>query len=180
MHYTSVEAGPTGLPGFQFVAETPDLPAGLHARVAPYLTYRPPPDAPLAPTPEQIRRLPVSLAYDRLGARSVLARCVYLGQDYSGRYGNFLGHAVVAGSEELVGLRPVEFWQAPFWSESPRRPAPRWPSCPISPRLLDRPRVAGRLAGRSRRGRLPAARVPAGDRTAGAGPGTRTGGDDLP
>jgi len=128
LQYTSAESGPTGRAGFQFTAETPGLPAGVHARVGPYLRYRPPPAAAIAPTPEQIRALPVALAYGPLGDRlRVLSRCVYLGRDYSGRYGNFLGHALVLTPAELAGLRPVEFWDAPFWADSPAPPGTALP-----------------------------------------------------
>ncbi|GAA1005421.1 hypothetical protein Aple_050890 [Acrocarpospora pleiomorpha] len=48
-----------------------------------------------------------------------MSRCVYLGRDYSGRYGNFLGHALVLREGDLVGSRPIEFWGAPFWADSP-------------------------------------------------------------
>jgi hypothetical protein len=74
----------------------------------------------------------------------MLVRCRYLGQDYSGRYGNFLGHAVVAAPEELEGIRPIELWGAAFWAE---RPAPRetlpemaevTPGLEISPDLVTR------------------------------------------
>ncbi|MFC4532310.1 hypothetical protein [Sphaerisporangium dianthi] len=119
LHYTSAEAGPAGRAGFQFVAESPGLPPGLTGKVAPYLSYRPPPGAPLAPTPAEVAGLPVALAYGPVGAQCVLTRCVYLGQDYSGRYGNYLGHAVVAEPDELTGVRPVEFWRAALWSDLP-------------------------------------------------------------
>ncbi|MFC4591168.1 GAP1-N2 domain-containing protein [Sphaerisporangium corydalis] len=119
LHYTSAEAGPGGRAGFQFVAESPGLPPGLAGKVAAHLSYKPPPAAPLAPTPAQVADLPVALSYGPVGELSVLTRCVYLGQDYSGRYGNFLGHAVVAGPGELTGLRPVEFWRASLWSDAP-------------------------------------------------------------
>ncbi|MFD0891311.1 hypothetical protein ACFQ08_42755, partial [Streptosporangium algeriense] len=92
---------------------------GLRSRIAPLLAYRPPPDAPLAPTEREMSCFPVALTYDLLGPHRVLTRCVYLGRDYSGRYGNFLGHALVAAPEELTGLRPVELWEAPFWRDSP-------------------------------------------------------------
>jgi len=128
LQYTSAESGPAGRAGFQFTAETPGLPEGVHAQVGTYLRYRPPPEAAIAPTPEQIRALPVALAYGPLGDRlRVLSRCVYLGRDYSGRYGNFLGHALVLTPAELAGLRPVEFWDAPFWADSPAPPGTALP-----------------------------------------------------
>ncbi|MGW4423123.1 GAP1-N2 domain-containing protein [Streptosporangium sp. NPDC004631] len=127
LHYTSAEAGPSGRAGFQITAETPGVPAGLTSQVTPYLTYRPPPSMPTAPTPDQIRAMPVALSYGLIGHRFALARCVYLGQDYSGRYGNFLGHALILGEDDLVGLRPIELWRAPLWADAPVRPGTELP-----------------------------------------------------
>ncbi|MFB4314462.1 hypothetical protein [Actinomadura sp. 21ATH] len=121
LHYTSARRGPTGRAGFQFVAETPGLPEGARAGVTPYLSYRPPPDAPLSPDDGELGRFPVALLYDRVAERPLLLRCRYLGQDYSGRYGNFFAHAVVAEEEELEGLRPAELWHSPLWSDGPAR-----------------------------------------------------------
>ncbi|MFD1118265.1 GAP1-N2 domain-containing protein [Sphaerisporangium aureirubrum] len=122
LHYTSAEYGPGGRAGFQFVAESAGVPAGVSGAVAVHLAYRPPPEAPLAPDAAQISALPVALAYGPAGDMRVLTRCVYLGRDYSGRYGNFLGHAVVAAADELMGLRPVEFWRAALWTDAPATP----------------------------------------------------------
>ncbi|QKG20582.1 hypothetical protein, partial [Actinomadura verrucosospora] len=119
LHYTSARRGPTGRAGFQFVAETPGLPDGLRAAVTPYMSYRPPPDAPLSPDDAELSAFPVSLLYDRVDGRPLLLRCRYLGRDYSGRYGNFFAHAVVADPDELEGLRPAELWHAPMWSPLP-------------------------------------------------------------
>ncbi|MFA1545339.1 GAP1-N2 domain-containing protein [Actinomadura chokoriensis] len=119
LHYTSARRGPTGRAGFQFVAETPGLPDGVRAGVTPYLSYRPPPDAPLSPDDSELGLFPVSLLYDRVGGRPLLLRCRYLGRDYSGRYGNFFAHAVVAEPDELEGLRPAELWHAAHWTQSP-------------------------------------------------------------
>lgn len=128
LQYTSAASGPTGRAGFQFTAETPGLPPGTHARVGPYLGYRPPPGATITPTAEQIRAFPVALAYGPLGDRlRVLSRCVYLGRDYSGRFGNFLGHALVFAPAELAGLRPVEFWGADVWAHDPAPPGTALP-----------------------------------------------------
>ncbi|MFC4051776.1 hypothetical protein ACFOY4_18980 [Actinomadura syzygii] len=121
LHYTSARRGPTGRAGFQFVAETPGLPDGVRAGVTPYLSYRPPPDAPSSPGDAELGEFPVSLLYDRVDGRPLLLRCRYLGRDYSGRFGNFFAHAVVAEPDELEGLRPAELWHAPHWTQ---RPAP--------------------------------------------------------
>jgi hypothetical protein len=119
MHYTSARSGPTGRSGFQFVAETPGVPEGVRAQVAPFLSYRPPPDAPLSPDDGELARFPVAFLYDRVGGRPLLLRCRYLGRDYSGRFGNFFAHAVVADPEEMEGVRAAELWQAPLWADAP-------------------------------------------------------------
>lgn len=119
LHYTSARSGPDGRSGFQFTARTPGLPPGTESTVAPFLVYRTPPEAPHSPTPAELAVFPITLAYDQVGGRPMLVRCRYLGQDYSGRFGNFLAHAVVAEPHELVGLRPIEFWEASFWDDFP-------------------------------------------------------------
>jgi hypothetical protein len=119
LHYTSARSGPTGRAGFQFVAATPGLPPGAQTAVAPYLAYRPPPREMPSPGPRELARFPVALSYDRAGGHAVLVRCRYLGQDYSGRYGNFLAHAVVAEAAELEGVRPIELWRSELWSDVP-------------------------------------------------------------
>ncbi|MCP2336410.1 GAP1-N2 domain-containing protein [Actinomadura rupiterrae] len=119
LHYTSARRGPTGRSGFQFVAETPGLPDGMRARVTPHLSYRPPPEAPLSPADDELDQFPVSLLYDRVDGRPLLLRCRYLGRDYSGRYGNFFAHAVVAEPDELEGVRPAELWHAALWTDAP-------------------------------------------------------------
>ncbi|MFB9839959.1 GAP1-N2 domain-containing protein, partial [Actinoallomurus acaciae] len=119
LRYTSVESGPTGRSGFQFVATTPGTPPDVVRAVTPYMSYRPPPSAPTAPAPDELAAFPVAFAYGREGDHAVLARCRYTGRDYSGRYGNFSGHAVVAAPPELEGLRPIELWESPVWDGPP-------------------------------------------------------------
>ncbi|TDC55905.1 hypothetical protein E1281_09995 [Actinomadura sp. KC345] len=119
LHYTSARRGPTGRAGFQFVAETPGLPDGARAGVMPHLSYRPPPEAPPSPDDSELERFPVTLLYDVVDGRPLLLRCRYLGRDYSGRYGNFFAHAVVAEPAELEGMRPAELWRSPLWAPLP-------------------------------------------------------------
>ncbi|WP_289849205.1 GAP1-N2 domain-containing protein [Actinoallomurus spadix] len=121
--YTSAERGPTGRSGFQFVGMTPGTPSGVVGAVTPYMAYRPPPGAPSAPGPDELVGFPTALTYGRADGYTVLAHCRYTGRDYSGRYGNFLGQAVVATPEEMEGLRPIEFWDSPLW-DSPLQDPP--------------------------------------------------------
>ncbi|MET8008062.1 hypothetical protein [Nonomuraea glycinis] len=148
LHYTSAATGPSGRAGFQVVADSPGLPAGPAAEVTPFLTYRPPPGTPTAPTLEQIRAMPVALSYAPAGDRHALVRCVYLGQDYSGRYGNFLGHALVLADGDLVGLRPIEFWRAALWADAPADPGTELPELTeLTPGTALDPESLGRWLG---------------------------------
>jgi hypothetical protein len=119
LHYTSARSGLTSRAGFQFTAATPGLPPGVQATVAPYLSYRPPPDAPLSPGPDELAGFPIAFCYDQVAGHALLVRCRYLGRDYSGRYGNFLAHAIVAEPGELEGVRPIELWRAGCWRDEP-------------------------------------------------------------
>lgn len=119
LHYTSSATGLSGYPGFQFVAVSSGLPPGVEYIVAQYLSYQLPPSAPPLPNKEEMAKLPIAFSYDPSDYGPVLACCRYLGRDYSGRPGNFFGHAVLAKQSELDGLRPIEFWRAPWWANQP-------------------------------------------------------------
>lgn len=125
LHYTSSADGLSGYPGFQFVAVSPGLPTGLEYVVSRYLSYRLPPSVPPLPDAEEIDRLPTAFCYDMSPYGPILACCRYLGVDYSGRPGNFFGHAIVATQEELSGLRPIEFWKASWWAAGPSAGEPK-------------------------------------------------------
>lgn len=126
LQYSSVENGPAGHSGFQFVAAGPGVDADDEQIVAPFMTYRAPLDAPNQPTATELEMFPVALTYTRAGSECVVARSRYLGRDYSGRYGNYLAHAVILTPEELEGLRPIELWRSTLWpdrvSADPRLP----------------------------------------------------------
>ncbi len=113
LHYTSAATGRTGRAGFQFVATSPSVTPDLERLIEPFMTYRPPPG------PRHPDACPVSLAYDLTPQGAVFVCCRYLGTDYSGRDGNFFGHAIVANVDELDGVRPIELWRAPVWSPAP-------------------------------------------------------------
>ncbi|MQA24017.1 MAG: hypothetical protein GEU94_00795 [Micromonosporaceae bacterium] len=118
LHYASVPRGVTDRAGFQFTARSPGAPVEAERLIERFMTYRPP--AGLA-----VEQCPVSLAYDHTPHGAIAVCCRYLGADYTGRPGNFLGHAVVADPDELDGVRPIELWRAPWWA---RRPADSLPT----------------------------------------------------
>jgi hypothetical protein len=80
------------------------MPSRWESAIAPYLVYQP-----------QSAAAPDAFGYDVVDGHALLVRCRYLGRDYSGRQGNFFGHAVVATPDELEGLRPIELWGSPVW-----------------------------------------------------------------
>ncbi|MGH3662683.1 MAG: hypothetical protein ACRDTQ_12575, partial [Micromonosporaceae bacterium] len=109
LHYASIPRGATGRAGFQFTARSADAPPEVDRLVERFMTYRPPANAP-------VEQCPVSLAYDSTPHGAIMVCCRYLGADYTGRPGNFLGHAIVASDDELDGVRPIELWRAPWWA----------------------------------------------------------------
>ncbi|MGW6121910.1 GAP1-N2 domain-containing protein [Nocardia sp. NPDC055165] len=115
LQYSSVAQGMSGYAGFQYVASSPDAGVDEQQILAPYMSYRPPLDAPTQPADYELARFPVSLTYARAGANFVIAQSCYLGRDYSGRYGNYLSHGLIATEQELEGLRPIELWGSPTW-----------------------------------------------------------------
>ncbi|MEV5749041.1 hypothetical protein AB0L00_14585 [Actinoallomurus sp. NPDC052308] len=155
LDYTSVERGPTGRSGFQFVEMSPDTPPDVIGAVTSYMAYRPPPGAPSAPGPEELAGFPTALTYGRADKYAVLARCRYTGRDYSGRYGNFLGQAIVATPEEMEGLRPIEFWDSPLWDAAV--PADDPAAAVLTPgTAFDPESLVGRLGGERAHDRLTA------------------------
>jgi hypothetical protein len=122
LHYTSAPTGLEGRAGFQFVASSRDGLTHQHL-VMPLLAYRPPPAAPAQPSPAELAQLPMALCYQREGDNLLFVHCRYTGTDYSGRYGNFFGHAIIAKRRELGGLRPIELWRSPLWTHQPAGPS---------------------------------------------------------
>jgi hypothetical protein len=113
LHYASLPKDVTGRAGFQFTARSVGTPPDAERLIERFMSYRPP--AGSGP----VDQCPVSLAYDQTRHGPVMVCCRYLGEDYTGRPGNFLGHAVIASRAELDGLRPIELWRAPFWASTP-------------------------------------------------------------
>jgi hypothetical protein len=140
LYYTSCEQGLAGYPGFQFNASTPGVRPDVLADVEALAGYEPPRELALDAGVAQLDRYPVNLCY-RPGANAVLANTVFVGNDYSHRFGNYFAHALVSEDVDtsLGGLLPIELWRAPFWT-SVAVPDPALPELPAPPQRgpLDR------------------------------------------
>ncbi|WP_329124438.1 GTPase-associated protein 1-related protein [Streptomyces sp. NBC_01465] len=118
LHYTSAPPGPDGS-GFRFTAVSPGLPQSLLREAEQLIGYEPPRDAPPRPTDAELADFPQALSHSVLsdGGR-LLARTVYTGADYSGRWGNFHAHAVHLpdGAQLPGGVLPITAWDSSQWA----------------------------------------------------------------
>ncbi|MFB6617285.1 GTPase-associated protein 1-related protein [Streptomyces sp. NPDC056367] len=136
LHYTSAPPGPDGS-GFRFTAVTPGVPAALLREAEQLIGYEPPREAPPRPGPDELGSFPQALSLSVLADGSrLLARSVYTGADYSGRWGNFHAHAVhlpqQAGSGPAVGALPITSWGSPQWAvDTPAGGAPAMTAVPL-------------------------------------------------
>lgn len=117
--YTSCRHGRDGIQGFQVAAATPDIPRDHENQALPLAAYRPPPSASPVPGPDEIAELPVALGYRELGDTTVLFRSHYLGEDYTGRQGNYFAHILLADDGELGATPPAAMWDTATWRSGP-------------------------------------------------------------
>jgi hypothetical protein len=103
--YTSARAGTLGQAGFQTVACSSGIGAGEKNEIERFLYYPKPDGLRDDLDEEQIRaRCPENFGFATLSdGRTLLFLSRYLGRDYSGRAGNFLGHGILldAGSAPI-------------------------------------------------------------------------------
>ncbi|MET9882871.1 GTPase-associated protein 1-related protein [Streptomyces sp. NPDC006430] len=157
LHYTSAPPGPDGS-GFRFTAVSPGVPASLLREAEQLIGYEPPRDAPPRPSREQLGAFPQALSLNVLADGSrLLARSVYTGADYSGRWGNFHAHAVhlpqPAGADRPVEWPlPITSWGSPQWAaDSPPAGAPVPPLASVpAPGPLDLGALAAFVTARGR------------------------------
>lgn len=119
-YYTSCETGLRGSKGFQINAASDSINPSVLQQIERLGLYVPPISAPSRPTAEEIEGFPVSLLYQRLSdGGALLAQAKYLGTDYSGRFGNYFTHSLVAldPAQDIKGkgLLPVELWRSETW-----------------------------------------------------------------
>ncbi|MFI5737959.1 GTPase-associated protein 1-related protein [Streptomyces anulatus] len=118
LHYTSAPPGPDGS-GFRFTALTPGLPQAVLREAEQIIGYEPPRNAPSRPSTAELASFPRAFSYSELSDGSrLLARTVYTGADYSGRWGNFHAHAVHLAPGRYLPDRalPVSAWESPGWA----------------------------------------------------------------
>ena len=120
LHYTSAPPGPDGS-GFRFTAVSAGVPQGLLREAEQLIGYEPPRDYPARPDAEQLKSFPKAFSFSELadGGR-LLSRSVYIGADYSGRWGNFHAHAVhlPSGTRLPDGVLPITAWESPRWADT--------------------------------------------------------------
>ncbi|MFF5444110.1 GTPase-associated protein 1-related protein [Streptomyces sp. NPDC012888] len=147
LHYTSAPPGPDGS-GFRFTAVSAGLPTTVLREAEQLIGYEPPRDAPARPTEEQLGSFPEALSLSLLSDGSrLLARSVYTGADYSGRWGNFHTHALhlpgpagpADGADPAeAGPLPISAWRSPEWAAAtPPGGAPEPLGALPAPGLLD-------------------------------------------
>ncbi|MFI8264192.1 GTPase-associated protein 1-related protein [Streptomyces sp. NPDC085665] len=157
LHYTSAPPGPDGS-GFRFTAVSPGVPSSLLREAEQLIGYEPPRDAPPRPSAAELGSFPQALSLNVLSDGSrLLARSVYTGADYSGRWGNFHAHAIhlpqPADAERPArGQLPITAWGSPQWAaDSPPAGAPVPPLASVpAPGPLDLGALAAFVAARGR------------------------------
>lgn len=115
-YYTSCQQGQLGGSGFQFYSHSKGLDDEELKEIGILGNYTSPMNMPTQPTEQEIRDLfPVAFSYFRLTSGRVgICKSVYLGKDYSGRYGNFFAHCLILESGEFP-IHPIHFYHADFF-----------------------------------------------------------------
>lgn len=112
-YYTSCEGK-----GFQTNAMSKNLDKETARVLGEKGVYMPPVSLPSQPTQDEMQKFPISLSFFSLpNNRRVVMQSVYLGKDYSGRYGNYFSHSLVSENYEkdFPSLLPIQLWKSPVW-----------------------------------------------------------------
>ncbi len=118
LFYTSCETGLSSGKGFQTYSMSSGIRAEERREIESLCNYRPPEDLPTQPIPEEIFNLfPITFGCRQLqSGRYVVWQITYLGQDYSGRYGNYFVHALVLEPTTLdfntLAVYPIQWYRS--------------------------------------------------------------------
>jgi hypothetical protein len=117
LYYTSCERGLSGYPGYQFNAVTPGVGPEVMREVERLTAYEPPRSLADQTAGTEMAAYPVSLSFTPGDGTTIIANVVFVGADFSRRFGNYFAHALATSTPEpdLGPLAPIELWQAPFW-----------------------------------------------------------------
>lgn len=101
--YTSWKNGTLPEKGYMIYSKSVGITDEECVAIKDAMQYIAPKELPFAPTPEEITDVfPYSFAYFFLPTgRACVAQSTYIGKDYSGRYGNYVIHALVLEKEAL-------------------------------------------------------------------------------
>ena len=113
--YTSWKNGESTQKGFMVYSKSDGISDAECTAIRDAMQYKAPRNLPFAPSQEEIEDLfPYSFAYFTLpGGRCAVAQSTYLGRDYSGRYGNYIIHALVIEKSDLT-CRPAQLFGEPY------------------------------------------------------------------
>ena len=119
LHYTSCRRGQSGSSGFQTRTLTSGIRPDEQREIERRGVYRPPRDVKPEPSEEEMSRdFPRALrSYVLETGRRALTRSVYTGRDYSGRWGNFFAHTLVADNSELPPHWPIDYYEWDGWKD---------------------------------------------------------------
>jgi len=117
LHYTSCRYGLSGHAGFQTRAISTGIDPSEQRTLERLGIYQPPRNLPLEPTKEQIDEL-FPKAYRNVNletGRLAIIRSAYVGQDYTGRGGNYFAHALVI--ENNLPVWPIDLYEWDGWKD---------------------------------------------------------------
>ncbi len=118
LFYTVCKKGLSSGAGFQTYSMSEGITQEEREEIERYGVYVPPDDLPSQPGPEEIENdFPVAFASFQLSSgRYGVCRTKYIGQDYSGRYGNYFCHALIA-EEGFPDFYPIELYGSSLFRE---------------------------------------------------------------
>lgn len=121
--------------------------------------YKPSLSMSSQPTIEELKNFPISFSYHILhDKKAVITNSVYIGKDYSNRFGNYFSHSIITDNynEDMYNLLPIQLWGSPVWvaKESPTEILPPLDSVKAGS-LIKIENVNNFLASDNRLSRLP-------------------------
>ncbi|MFV8826488.1 hypothetical protein [Alkalihalobacterium sp. APHAB7] len=114
LYYTSCQRGRSPGSGFQVYSASEGLTEEEILEIERYGVYIPPTHLPGHPTEEEIKtKYPVAFSFFQLkSGRYGICQSVYIGKDYSGRYGNYFSHALILEEGEWP-FDPILLYKSP-------------------------------------------------------------------